>query len=342
MDFLVHDQRPGDYDAEIAERDARVFICHRHRNLFRQWYGLRRLQREHGPYDIVHSHVDYYGGFVVFLARLAGVRARIVNSHSDTRAVERSAGFIRRLYVRLMKFFVRRFATAGIGTSSGAAATLFGDRWRTESRWRVHAASVDLSRFRDAPDREQVRAEFGIEPGAIVFGHVGRFVGEKNHAFLIRLAEHLAGRDARTKFVLIGGGPLQPQIESTIRERGLEDRVIILGPRDDVARLMLGAMDFFLFPSRWEGLGLALVEAQAAGLRCFASTAVPTEAVVVPALVTQLPLSKGPEFWAEAIVRQMDATSPVTQADALHGVARVFDIRHNARKLVEFYRAATR
>jgi glycosyltransferase involved in cell wall biosynthesis len=86
---------------------------------------------------------------------------------------------------------------------------------------------------------------------------------------------------------------------------------------------------------------LALVEAQAAGLRCFASTAVPPEAVVVPALVQQLPLSAGPEYWAEAILQQIDTPSPVTQKEALGRVEKVFDIRRNAAQLVEFYQTVT-
>ena len=116
---------------------------------------------------------------------------------------------------------------------------------------------------------------------------------------------------------------------------------MILPPRDDTPRLMLGAFDFFLFPSRWEGLGLALVEAQAAGLRCFASTAVPPEAIVIPSLVKQLPLSAGPEFWANAILQQIDTPSPVTQEDALRRVEAVFDIRRNAEQLLEFYETVT-
>jgi glycosyltransferase involved in cell wall biosynthesis len=342
MDFLVHDEKPGAYDAEITERDARIFICSGHRNLLRQWYGLWHLQRQYGPYDIIHSHVDYYGGFVVLLAKLAGVRVRIANSHNDTREHERLARPLRRLYIQTMKFFVRQFATGGLGVSVAAASSLFGENWEANPRWLIHSGAVDLDRFCKRLDRDAVRAELGIPPNAIVFGHVGRFVEQKNHEFLVRIAEKLVARDHRARFLLVGGGPLQQQTEDAIRECGLEDHFIILAPRDDVPRLMLGAMDVFLFPSRHEGLPLALVEAQAAGLRCFVSTAVSTETVAVQSLVSQLSLAAGPEYWAEAILRQIDAPSPVCQEEALRAVENHFDIRRNAAQLVEFYQAVTR
>jgi len=104
---------------------------------------------------------------------------------------------------------------------------------------------------------------------------------------------------------------------------------------------MKGAFDFFLFPSHSEGLGLALIEAQAAGLRCFASTAVPPEAIVIRALVQRLPLSEGPDCWTEAILQQIDTPNPITQEEALHRVGEVFDIRRNAAQLVEFYQKVT-
>jgi glycosyltransferase involved in cell wall biosynthesis len=239
-----------------------------------------------------------------------------------------------------MKLFVKTFATGGLGVSSKAASSLFGEDWPSDRRWCVCPASIDLQGFRARPDRDSVRAELHIPADAIVYGHVGRFVDAKNHEFLVQIAEALSARDARAKFLLVGGGPLQRPIERMLKQRGLEDRFIILPPRDDIPRLMLSAMDFFLFPSLYEGLGLALVEAQAAGLRCFASTAVPTEAVAVPCLVHRLPLSAGPEFWAETILQQIGVPCSVTSEEALRRVEDSFDIRRNAAKLVEFYMAA--
>lgn len=339
IDFLVHDPRPGAYDAEMIRRGARIFVSAGHRNLLRQIYQMWRIQCRYGPYDVVHSHVDYYGGFVALFARVLGVRARVVHSHNDTRSVDRAAGLPRRVYACFMKTLVRLFSTAGLGTSAAAAALMFGDDWQQDSRWRVMPACADMAPFAKPVQRRDVREGLRIPEDAIVFGHVGRFVEQKNHGFLIRVAEAIAKREKRARFLLVGGGDLRPRIERFIRERSLSDRFIVLAPRDDVPDLMLGAMDFFLFPSLYEGLGLALVEAQAAGLRCFASTAVPREAIAVPSLVTRLPLSDGPKRWADAILRIADTPAPISQAEALRAVRCRFDIDRSAEELVEFYRS---
>jgi glycosyltransferase involved in cell wall biosynthesis len=239
-----------------------------------------------------------------------------------------------------MKRFVQWFSTAGLGTSRSAAALMFGENWWTDPRWRVLPACIDLTAFRKSADRRLVRAEFCIPDGAVVFGHVGRFVNEKNHQFLIQVAEQLTEAESRARFVLVGAGPTKARAEYEIRRRGLKDRFILLDPRDDIARLMLGVFDFFLFPSLYEGLGLALVEAQAAGLQCFVSTAIPPEGIVIPEMVHKIPLSAGAEAWADLILRKIGSPSPVTQKEALTAVGRSFDIQSNAVQLTEFYREA--
>jgi len=339
MDFLVHDDTPGAYDAELREAGARILPATRHRNVFRQWYFLWKYQRRYGPFDIIHSHVDYYGGFVILVAYLSGISIRIAHSHEDTREVARATSMGRRFYVQMMKLCINWFATYGLGTSGAAASALFGESWRNDARWRVHLACVDLQRFHESHQREAIRSELGLPGDAIVFGHVGRLVEQKNHEFLLRVAAILAVRDQRTRFLLVGSGPLPSRIQTTVRDLGLEGRVVILSSRDDVPRLMLGAMDYFLFPSRCEGLGLALVEAQAAGLQCFVSDAIPSEALVVPELIHQLPLSFGPESWAETILQCMKVASAVAPENALKRVEQTFDIARNAEQLVEFYQA---
>ena len=341
MDFLVHDDTPGEYDAEIRAEGARIFASTHHRNVFRQWYHLWECQRRYGPFDIIHSHVDYYGGLVVLLAFLSGISVRIAHSHNDTREVAKAAGRGRRLYILLMKLCVRWFATCGLGTSGAAASVLFGEDWRTDTRWRLHLASVDLRRFHENRTRHTIRAQLGFPPDVVVFGHVGRFEEQKNHDFLLRVATLLAARDHRTRFLLVGAGTLRSRIETKARELGIEDRVVILPSRDDVPRLMLGAMDYFLFPSLYEGLGLALVEAQAAGLRCFISDAIPSEAIVVPGLIHKLPLSLGAAAWAETILECMKTPIPLMQECALKQVEQAFDIKKNAEQLVQLYQAVT-
>jgi glycosyltransferase involved in cell wall biosynthesis len=200
-----------------------------------------------------------------------------------------------------MVSLIRRFATHGIAVSEQAATSLFSETWNSDSRWSVIPLGIDLSPFEQDIDKEQVRRELGIPSGTFVVGHVGRFVEVKNHRFLVKIAEHLNHVDSRTMFLLVGDGPLRAEIEALARTKGLADRFVFAGVRTDVARLMKGAMDCFLFPSLYEGLPLALLEAQVAGLQCVVSDTVSTEGDVGSSAVIHLSLSESPEAWASQL-----------------------------------------
>jgi glycosyltransferase involved in cell wall biosynthesis len=154
----------------------------------------------------------------------------------------------------------------------------------------------------------------------------------------VELAYKLMCREPRAFFVFVGSGPTQESVQSKIRQMGLASRVEILPPRPDIPKLMLGAFDYFVFPSLYEGLGLALIEAQAAGLPCFVSTDVPEEATVVPALVSRIPLAAGADVWAATILESLSRRPGLTQQHALETILERFDIHRNAAELLAFYR----
>ena len=176
MDFLVYEDRPGAYDLEFRAGGANVFGHRKHRDPLRHFLTLRTLFRNRDAYDVIHTHVDFFGGLLALYARALGVPVRITHSHSDTRGMIRIGSLSRRIYAGLMKILVRRFSTAGFGVSGAAAASLFGESWQSDSRWRVHSACVDLQCFHEDPDRRTVCAEFRNPEDSLVFGHVGRFV----------------------------------------------------------------------------------------------------------------------------------------------------------------------
>jgi glycosyltransferase involved in cell wall biosynthesis len=136
----------------------------------------------------------------------------------------------------------------------------------------------------------------------LVIGHVGRFAPQKNHGFWLQIAECIAARCDNAYFVLVGDGELRPAFEEQVRQRGLQDRFVFTGVRSDVAQMMR-AMDVFLFPSQFEGLGIVLLEAQASGLPCVVSDVVPPEAMVTERQVARLALEESPATWAETVLR---------------------------------------
>ena len=340
MDFLVHITKPGAYDEEIRALGSLIIPCPLSRS--RPWIyaaNFKQILQDYGPYDIIHSHVHHFSGYVLRLAKQAGVPFCIAHSHNDT-SFEAQAGLYRRLYRTLTEWWVSRHATAGLGCSRKAAADLFGSQWNRNPHCWVLYYGIDLTPFQNRVDRAAVRREFGIPADAFVMGHVGRFDAQKNHEFLIEIAAEVAQREPKMRLLLVGEGALQPDIARRVWQMGLSDRVIFAGSRPDIGRLMLGAMDAFVFPSLHEGLGIVLLEAQAAGLPCLFSDVIPEEVDVVKPLVRRLSLSQQASEWAEVLLTYRDTTGAIAQSDALAWMATSpFNIKTSVKQLERIYQA---
>ncbi|MEH1966451.1 glycosyltransferase family 1 protein [Nostoc sp.] len=338
MDFLVHTTQPCAYDQEIRTLGSKVISCPHPSRPWLYAHNFKRILRDYGSYDIVHSHVHHFSGYVLCLAKQAGVSVRIAHSHFDSSSIEAKAGWKKRFYIDLMKRWIARYATTGLAVSSIAATDLFGLSWQTDPRWQTLYCGVDLKPFQALVDPVAVRAEFGIPIDAFVIGHVGRFEQAKNHQFLLDIAAEIIKREPKMHLLLIGDGSLRTNIEQKIIQVGLKDRVILTGARSDVPRLILGVMDVFLFPSLYEGLGLALIEAQAAGLTCVFSDVVPDEADVVKALARRMSLSEPASAWAEAILAASNTVPKIIQTQAFEIVDQSsFNIQKNIKKLEKIY-----
>jgi glycosyltransferase involved in cell wall biosynthesis len=333
MDFLVHTGRAGAYDDEIRALGSRIIPCpHPHRP-WRYLPALERVLREHGPYDVVHSHLHHFSGLVLRAARRRGVPVRIAHSHIA--GMEQSAGPLRRIYLHTTGRWLDANATLGLACSAQAAAGLFGQISLGDPRWRVLSYGIDVTPFRSAPPRERVRAELGFASHDVVFGHVGRFDPQKNHAFLLEIMAAARRIDPRVRPLLVGDGVLRPQIERRSAQLGL--RSVFTGSRSDVPRLMLGAMDAMVFPSLFEGLGLVLVEAQAAGLPVVTSDIVPDEATVVREAVRRVSLAEPAEVWARTAFA-MPRPDPRRCLDTV--TKSRFNLDANLHRLLVFYEAA--
>src|SRR6266702_5478395 len=136
MDFVITQPGPADYDEEIRTLGSSIWPCPLRPDLLRFTRELRTVLSVKGPYRVVHSHLHHFSGFVLGLARHAGVPVRLAHSHLDSASEDASAGVARRAYLGLMKAAVRRYATGGLSVSAAAATALFGEDWRADERWR--------------------------------------------------------------------------------------------------------------------------------------------------------------------------------------------------------------
>lgn len=342
MDFLVHTDQPCAYDDEIRAWGAEVIPCLSTARPVTYARNLRRILHARGPYDIIHSHVHHFSGYILPLAAQAGVPVRIAHSHNDTLGVQGKSPLHRKLYFHAMRRAIERSASFGLAASRPAATSLFGSDWEDEDRVRILYCGLELAPFRQLVDRSAVRRELGLASSAFLVGHVGRFVEQKNHHFLVEVARDLMRREPLARFLLVGDGPLRPIIEQMVASTGLMDRFVFLGNRPDIPRL-LSAMDVFILPSLHEGLPMVGIEAQAAGVPMVLSDAVTPEVTIVPALVTRMSLSQPPAAWsnaAHAAVLRAAASDPRL---ALTTVERSqFNIAHGVGALEALYAAASR
>lgn len=301
FDFLVHNPEPGAYDEELRSLGCRLIPCPID-SAIGYTRRLSRVLTNLGPFDVVHSHVHHFSGLVLAVAKRHRVPVRIAHSHAAADSATTSP--VRRMYLAVTEALVRHSATAGLAVSGGAATSLFGKHWRRDSRWRIQYCSIDVARYRTSTSRSAVRAALALNPGSLVVGHVGRFDRQKNHRYLLDVFAAVRTLRPDAHLLLVGDGPLRPEIQRVASARGLAEFVSFLGSRGDVAELMASAMDVLVMPSLFEGLPLVALEAQATGLPMVLADTITTELEVIPELVRWHSLQDGPDTWAASIVAQ--------------------------------------
>ena len=338
FDFCIFGRHSGLYTPEVKKFGAKVFRCPRSQNLWSFGRSFRKILRQ-GQYDVVHSHVHAFSGLLLRYARLEGVPVRIAHSHNSHDGKSNTAG--RRAYRFLARRWIRRHATHGLAASREAADDIFLD-WRNDSRVAILHCGIDLDRFRGAVDRNLSREKIGLPTGVVVIGHVGNFVPAKNHAFFLEIAAQIRKHRPATHFLLIGDGACRAEIEARAQKMGLRDNIHFLGTRTDVPHLLRSCMDAFIFPSLYEGLPMAVIEAQAAGLPCVISDKITSEVAILPQQIIQLPLTLGPGEWARVTVDSLLPRHPESEV-AVSAVAQTdFCIRRSGEVLTQLYAKACR
>lgn len=270
------------------------------RNPLKMGRALFHALKNTGPNDAIHAHVEYFSGLVVLIASLVGIKTRIVHCHTDCRTKRTHLSQSRKVYQATMSWLIRHFATERVGASLIAAQSMFG-----EQPAQIIYCGVNLNEFTNSAQlRGHLhRREMGITPQQVVIGHIGRLEAVKRHELLIEILNQLVHRGVDAHLVCLGEGSQRSRLEAMVQEKNLQSRVHLIGEKSEIAEYLLGVFDLFVFSSRYEGLGLALVEAQAAGLPCVTSKVIPHEAFVLPELVTLCSVDADLEEWTQATLR---------------------------------------
>ena len=302
---------------------------------------FRRLLRQEGPFAVIHSHAGpHLAAPLLAAARAESVSIRIAHSHS---ARSRSAGSDYPLHLRLARLlaipWLRKAATRRIGITDLAIEEIAGSGWRADRAASVLIYGFDFSRNRDAAERaRELRKSLGIPEGAPVIGNIARFNPVKNHALLVEAFAACSKELPDARLVLVGEGPLREKVGEQAKALGIAEKVHFPGTTEDVPAFM-AMFDLFALPSFSEGLGIVVVEAQAAGTPALVSETTPAEAAVVPGAVEVLPLAAGAQAWGEAMARILRRPPPDPD-DWLERVeASRFGIRRCIEELDSIYRA---
>ena len=328
FDFIVHNDNKIDITQKVEAMGGKVYkVTPYYKNpIAFMWDIYKVIKRHH--YRIVHSNMNTLSAFSLFAAWAAGAPVRILHNHSTS-----SPGETKRNIMKFMlRPFARLFANHYLACSRLAGEWMYGRKMMDSGKVTIVNNAIDLKKYAFNPQkRNLLRKELGLAD-EFVIGHVGRFMFQKNHEFLIDVFAEAYKQNPHMSLLLVGDGPLRPAMEEKVRRLGLTDHVQFLGLRNDVQDLY-HVMDLFILPSHYEGLPVVGVEAQSNGLPCLFSTKVTKEAHLTHSAQFS-DLEEGASKWAEEIIsikceRNKKAGEELRQAG--------FEINKEAEKLVKFY-----
>ncbi|KTE93870.1 hypothetical protein AT727_02635 [Desulfitobacterium hafniense] len=303
FDFIVDCDSTLVPDEEITRLGGRIYRIPPYQRPFRYHRELVWLLRKN-KYLVVHSHINTLSVFPLWAAKRAEVPVRIAHNHSTAGKGET----IRNLIKYILRPFAKVFPTHLCACSKYAGEWIYGNSATSENAFKIMPIPIDFERQRfvfNEMMREQVRRSLGITDKLVV-GHVGRFVTQKNHVFLLDIFHEIHKAKPDSVLLLVGEGDLYDSIKAKAISLGLSNHVIFAGIRNDVDQLYQ-AMDIFLLPSLYEGYGLVSIEAQISGLPLVASEGIPKE-VKMRDTTSFLPLTLPASEWAKKVLELSEGT----------------------------------
>ncbi|MBU3002437.1 glycosyltransferase [Paraglaciecola arctica] len=298
FDYCALSGNRGVLDDEIKALGGNVFYCKLDLKFVFRFILLAR------HYDVVHSHVAYVSGFIILLAKIARVKIRIAHFRNTTDGVKRS--FFRRFRNSLLGFLINICSTHILGVCRGALAGFMGSNWEQNSKCQVVYNGFELISPERKPDiwKDYIP---NFEHQKIII-NVGRVDRQKNHIRQLEIFNALHQLDKECHLVLIGkeNAKLKETLRTFIENHNLNDFVHFLGLQSDVPSLLVNA-DVMLFPSLWEGLPGAVIEALSLGVPVVASH-LPGVLEIAESVdgIVSLSLSENNQRWAQEIVELLN------------------------------------
>lgn len=300
MDFILMSEGKSFYEDEIKSLGGKIYhVCHKSKNPIKSFRQLKKIVKNGGYRYVMRSADNAAAVIDLIAAKTAGAKILVFNS---TNSRTFSESLKEKIAHKLLSPLVRTIPTLRIGCSITANDFMYG-RKSVEKRKSVvfhNALNIEEFAYNDTW-RQSIRNELNIPHDAFVIGNVGRLNKQKNHIYLLNVFRELIKRKENSYLVIFGEGDLKESIINEANRFGVSNKLILPGVRKDVNKC-LSALDVFAFPSLYEGLPNAVVEAEAAGLPCVLSNTI-TEEVKIAKNVAFLPISQiSIEKWAKTIL----------------------------------------
>lgn len=330
FDFMVHIEEKCEFDDEIISLGGKIFRIPRYngKNHFDYVGKWKSFFKKNPNYKIIHGHVRSTASIYLNIAHNYDL-ITIAHSHSTG---SRGSG-IAKIVKYIMQYPIRYTADYLFSCSYEAGKWLFGNRAIKKENHKIIKNAIAIEEYTfNRIQRKKMRKFFDLED-KFVIGHVGSFSHAKNHKFLIDVFYEVQLKKKNAVLLLVGDGELRSSIEKYVDSLGIKNKVILVSKVPNVNEY-LQAMDIFVFPSKFEGLGMAVIEAQASGLPCLVADTIPNEALLTN-LVTVHSLNEPSISWAKIILKQPILKRTINRTEEIE--TKGYNIKESSKILQKFY-----
>ncbi len=327
FDFIIHNTSTHVPKEEIEHLGGRVIFVPHYKKIFKYRKAISKIFKDNN-YDIVHSHINTASVFPLRIAKKSDIKVRIAHAHSTSNRKE----FIRNIIKNLLKLFSKKYATHFFACSEYAGVWMFGEKTFQKGKITIINNAIDMEKFKFNDEiRQKIRNELNLNNKHVI-GHVGRFMTQKNHKFLLDIFLKVQKEREDAILLLLGDGPLIEEIKDIVKSLKLTESVIFMGNVSETEKYY-NVMDCFVLPSLYEGLPVVGIEAQLNGLPCFFSSNITKEVCLLDS--TKLLPVIDCNLWANQILG-------ATEINRLIGYETIvntkYDIKHEAKRLLEIYK----
>lgn len=333
FDFIIDKEEPSPYTKEILKLGGRIFKLPTFKgmNVLKIKSAWNRFFIQHPEYHIIHFHVRSYTSLLIPIAKKYGLYT-IQHSHSTSDA-NNGHSYIK----KVLEFPLRFQADYMMACSNEAGQWLFGNSILKRDNYKTIKNAIDGEKFYFNPKvRKEVRQKLKIPDNCLVLGNVGRLTPQKNQKYVLKVFSETLKSYANSRLLLVGDGPLKNDLMNEAKNLKVQDKCLFVGARTDTNSLYQ-AMDIFLFPSLFEGLGIVAVEAQASGLPCIVSNKVPSFADIGADLYESLSIDEEIKKWVELVLKNKNKLRKNTKKELERSG---YDISSSVNFFEKFYEKA--